>query len=327
MAAWGVLAAWLAPLVAAETANRIVAIVNDAVITEADLSDHLESLLEDPPADDPPAPQQLQRAALERLIQHQLILQEAKRLEVPVGGDDVLKRLDQLRSRYDSEEAFRQSLAESGISEERLKEQLREQLAVQRLIEAKIRATIAVSPQEVAKEIGLHPELAKPGDRVRVSHLLIRVHEARPEDKALALIQDLRRQVQAGKDFRALATRYSEDAHAADGGHMGWVAQGELLPELDRVLFTPPPGVAGGADRGAGFTLEPGMCSEPIQTRLGYHLITVEERRTASALSLTEAHQAVYQRLYQQKFETAFARWIAQLRRQAYIEVLLPTSS
>ena len=87
---------------------------------------------------------------------------------------------------------------------------------------------------------------------------------------------------------------------------MGWVAQGELMPELDAALFS----------------LKPGEYSRPIQTHLGFHLVKVEERRTAESLSVAEANRSVYQRLYQQKFQDAFGRWLAQLKRRAYIEIV-----
>ena len=85
---------------------------------------------------------------------------------------------------------------------------------------------------------------------------------------------------------------------------MGWVAKGDLLPELDAALFTVPVGTL----------------SEPIRTRLGFHLVKVEERKTASDLSVTEANRTVYQQIYQQKFEAAMKRWLSELRRRAYIE-------
>jgi parvulin-like peptidyl-prolyl isomerase len=86
---------------------------------------------------------------------------------------------------------------------------------------------------------------------------------------------------------------------------MEWVAQGELLPELDAALFSLPVGTV----------------SEPIQTRLGFHLVKIEERRTASDLSPTDANRAVFQQLYQQKFEAAMRYWLSELQRHAYIEI------
>ncbi|MBI2104729.1 MAG: peptidylprolyl isomerase [Candidatus Omnitrophica bacterium] len=295
----------------ADTVNRIVAIVNDDVITQADVDAYLASVLEeqDPPPDAEPA--QLRGSILRRIIEQRVILQEARRQGITVETDDISQRLEELRKRFESEEAFRQSLEESRLSMEQLKEQLRDQLMVQRLIETKIRAAITVSPFEIAKELEAHPELARVGDRARVSHLLVRVKPGRSAEDALQTVTRLRRQLAEGADFADLARRHSEDPQAQAGGALGWVGRGELLPELDQALST----------------LRVGEVSEPIQTPLGCHLIKLEEERAAEGRADTETHQAVYQQIYQKKFQTEFSRWLAGLLQRAYIEVLAPSQN
>ena len=312
-APWVLLVAPLvgASLVFAETVNRIIAVVNDDVITEADVDDHLNSLLEQQDAGTNPNPGDLRQAVLRRLIEQRLILQEAKREGIEVNTDEIAERLEEMKKRFDSEEAFQQELAASGLSKESLKEQIRDQLMMQRVIDKKVRSAIVVSPQEIAKELDTHPELAKSGDRVRASHLLVRVNEKRSEAHARALIEQINRELAQGADFSQLAKRYSEDSHAAEGGMMGWVAQGELMPELDAALFS----------------LKAGERSGPIQTRLGFHLVRAEERRTASVLSLMEANHTIYQQLYQKKFQDAFQRWLADLMQRAYMRMLPPDGS
>ena len=317
LANWPTTASWLCVLLcsllygqsaAGETVNRIVAIVNDEVITEADVAAQVHSILaegEHPDLTDAES-LQMQMVVLRHLIEQRLILQEAKKLGVVVGSNEVAQHLEVLRSRAGSEEAFQQRLAESSTTEEALREKIREQLLVQRVIDAKVRSTIVVTPLEVSRALGEQPDLAKPGERVRVLHLLVRVTEDRTEAEARSRITDLHRQLANGADFAALAQRYSEDPNAADGGAMGWVAPGELMPELGAAMKS----VAVGA------------VSEPIQTRLGFHLIKVEERRTASELSVTDANRAVYQQLYQQKFDVAMKRWLSELKSRAYIEIL-----
>jgi parvulin-like peptidyl-prolyl isomerase len=294
----------------ADTVNRIIAIVNDEVITEADVTSHVNALLEEgeSPATVPQEPAAIHQAVLHRLIEERLILQEAKRGGISVRPDEILQRLNQLRARVRSEEEFQRLLRDWGLSQEELKERIRDQLMVQRVIEVQVRSGIVVSPQEVAQEIGAHPELAKSGDRARALHVVLRVTQGRSEAQTRALAEDIHRQLTEGADFSALAKRYSEGPSGEEGGVMGWVAQGELLPELDAALFS----------------LSVGEFSNPIQTRLGFHLVKVEERRTASSLSLMEANRAVYQRIYQQRFEEGFKRWLDGLKRRAYIELVSP---
>ncbi len=299
-----------APAGAAQTVNRIVAIVNDAVITHADVAEEVNGVLaeQDTPTLGSQDAGRLQQAVLDRLIDRQLLLQEAKRVGVTLGSDEVIQRLELIRQRFGSEEAFQQSLRESQTSEEELKEHIRDQLLVQKLIEAKIRSTIVVSPQEVATALEQHPELAREGDRVKASHMLVRVNDTRSDAEAQALAERLRAQLQAGADFAALARQHSEDAYREQGGQMDWTAQGELMPELDEALFA----------------LKPGELSAPLRSRLGFHLLRVDDRRAADRLSFVEANRAIQQQLYQQKFAAAMSRWLAELRRRAYIQIPAP---
>lgn len=291
----------------AQTVNRIVAIVNEDIITDGDVANFIAALQDDPgTAVSDEQAGDLQRVVLQRLIDQRLILQEAKRLEVVVPTDEVLERYEAFRNRFDSIDLFHQSLRETGLSEEHLKRRTREQLMIQRAIDFKVRSTISVSPQEVSTELSLHPELVKKGDRMRVSHLLIRFSDHRNEQQAKELAANLQKQVETGASlFEDVAKRYSEDQFREDGGLMGWVAFGELMPELNSVMET----------------LKVGEVSQPIASKLGFHLIRIEERKSADSLSVTDAYHAVYSKLYQDKFQRAFVRWMQELRKKAYIDL------
>ncbi|MBI4340781.1 MAG: peptidylprolyl isomerase [Candidatus Omnitrophica bacterium] len=298
---------WCAAGACAETVNRIVAVVNDEIITQADITAFVAAMQNDPEeaAASPGRNPEVERAVLQRLIDQRLMLQEAERAAIVVEPEEVRARYEVFRSRFPSEALFRQSLAQTGISEEQLKQRVRDQLMVQRVIADKVRSTIMVSPYEVSKELGIHPESARAGDRMRVSHLLIRVNDARTESAARALIGRLHQQLAGGADFAALAKQHSEDQHRQEGGAMGWVAPGELMPQLDAALET----------------LQVSQLSDPIQSRLGFHLMRIEERKPASSLSLMEANQAIYSTIYQRKYEEAMARWLGELRKKAYIVI------
>ena len=299
----------------ADTVDRIAAIVNDDVITEADITSHVAALLdeEEGPAPDAPRPeaQQMRETVLHRLIDERLILQEAKRTGQTVTNDDVERELDQVAQRAGSQEAFEQSLRQSGIPRERLKERIREQLLAQRAIDAKVRGTITISPQEVATELAAHPPpAAGGGGQIHARHLLIRVSERRSEDDARRLAEELAGRLARGEEFAALAKQYSEDGSAQDGGDMGWVGQGTLMPELDAALFL----------------LQPGQVSPPVKTALGYHLLKADARGAPGATETDRAKAMATQAIYRRKFHEAMQRWVEELRRQAYIEIP-PTSS
>ena len=295
------------PLGLAETTNRIVAVVNEDIITEADVTFRVQSILSDERAPAAAGEQtaSMRHAILERLIEQRLMLQQAKQEDLVISSSEILQQLESAQRQFPSLEAFRASLAQAGFSEEQFKAQIRDQLLIRHVIDTKVRATIQVSPQDIARTVAEHPELLKPGDRVRASHLLIRVHDRRSEQEARALIEEIRQKSVEGADFAALAKRYSEDAQREAGGAMDWVAPGELLPELDTVLFR----------------LPVGEISPPIQTRLGFHVLKIEERRPAASLTVEESNRVASQRIYQEKFRQAMAQWLKELKQHAYIHL------
>ncbi len=295
------------PRVAAETVNRIVAIVNDDVVTTADVVAQVSSLL----ADSQHAPEseeeavKIHAAVLGQLIEQRLILQEAKKMGTLVTSDEVGARLKEIRGRFPSEDEYRASIAKTQLSEEQLKEHVRNQLMVQHAVDAKVRAKIFISPQDIAEAVRAHPEMAKTGERVRASHILVRVADERSKEKAQERIQAVHRQLVQGADFAQLAKQYSDAPDAAEGGSMGWMARRDLLPELDEALFG----------------LPIGSYSTPIRSKLGFHIVRVDERSTAHDSNPEETNRAVFQRLYDQRFRDALGRWLTELKRHAYIAV------
>ena len=294
------------PAVYAETINRIVAVVNDEVITQTDVSQQVRMLRQDFPelAGEKVESTELDRLALQRLIEYRLIRQQAKRSGVTISTDEVAQRLAVLRGRFDSQEDFQRWLAQSDRSLEELKEYIRDQLMIQRLIETKVRAGIVVSPQEVTQAAETHPHWVEDADRVHASHILVRVRQGRSLEQARTLMAEIQRQLSQGAEFAALAKKYSDDAGAQSGGDMGWVKRAELLPELDAVLFS----------------VNEGSCSGPIETMLGVHLLCVHERSLGGSLSVKERYQKLSQKLFEQKMQEALERWVKELKQQAYIE-------
>ena len=300
------LGAGLAARAWAETSNRILAIVNEDIITEADITSQLNAMLEDEevakrlPDDRTAVREQL----LEHLIEEKLILQEAKRLNLTVNPNEVEERLAEIRNKFDGPQAYAQMLQQAQWTEDQLKDKLRQQILAQKTVDQQVRSKIVVRPSEVPP-VADAPAAAAPGaERVKVIHVLIRVKEDRTREQAEALAHQLDEKIRQGADIGELAKQYSEDGHAEDGGLLGWVHKGELLPELDQTIFT----------------LKPGECSGPIATRLGFHLVKVLERGEDSPVELAKAQDQREYQVYQQKFNQALRAWLDKLKDHAYIQ-------
>lgn len=137
-------------------------------------------------------------------------------------------------------------------------------------------------------------------------HILIRTNELVSETDARRKLGVLRERIVQGASFEELARLNSDDASAGRGGDLGWVLQGDTVPEFQRAMNA----------------LQPGEISEPIKSPFGYHLIQVVERRMADVggdRRRLEARRILHER----KAEEAYQEWVRQLRDRAFVEYRL----
>lgn len=138
----------------------------------------------------------------------------------------------------------------------------------------------------------------------RVRHILIST-EDRSSEEAQALAQDLAEQLDEGASFTALAREYSDDpGTASEGGDLGWINPGEMVPAFEETMNA----------------TEVGRQSDPFRSRFGWHILEVEEERTAEIGDQVQRRQA-RQALQQRRFELELQNWLNQIREEAYVEV------
>ncbi|MBF0612881.1 MAG: peptidylprolyl isomerase, partial [Magnetococcales bacterium] len=144
--------------------------------------------------------------------------------------------------------------------------------------------------------------------QVKVRHILITVpRKALPEEEEQALqkIEKIRHEIEKGLPFDEGAKKYSQDSSNKEGGDLGWVGRGLMVPEFEQVIFS----------------LEPGVLSKPVRTAFGWHLIKVEKRRTQDASSLSAMRNELEKRVLDAKSQIKFRQWLRDLRLRAFVEL------
>jgi peptidyl-prolyl cis-trans isomerase SurA len=137
-------------------------------------------------------------------------------------------------------------------------------------------------------------------------HILLKNRPGLSDQDAERRLQGYRDQVRAKTaDFGELAKKYSEDGSASNGGNLGWMGPGDLVPEFELAMNR----------------LQIGEVSNPVKSEFGWHLIQVLERREAQ---LTVEKQRDYARaaIRERKFEQAYQDWIRELRDTATVKIL-----
>ncbi len=140
--------------------------------------------------------------------------------------------------------------------------------------------------------------------QTRVRHIVLRPSAALSIDAAERRIVDFRQQIASGaKTFEELARQYSEDGSAQAGGDLGWASPGSFVPEFEQAMDKLP--IAG--------------LSGPVRSRFGVHLIQVLDRRDTT-IDPKQLREQATNALKEQKFDPAYAEWVADLRAKAFIE-------
>ena len=143
--------------------------------------------------------------------------------------------------------------------------------------------------------------------QTRARHILLRPSPQLNDAAATQKLLDIRKRIEGGQDFAALAKTNSDDGSAANGGDLGWTNPGAFVPEFEQVMNS----------------LAPGQISQPLVSRFGVHLIQVMERREAQ-LSTREQRELARAALREKKQEDAYVIWAQEIRGRAYVEFREP---
>ena len=140
-------------------------------------------------------------------------------------------------------------------------------------------------------------------------HILIQPSEVVTLDRAKQMIDSLYTRAKAGEDFATLAATYSNDTGSArDGGSLGWVNPGVMVPEFEQVMKDTPVG----------------QISKPFQTQFGWHILQVTDKRQQDMTKEVQERMA-RQILGERQFDTEVDSWTRELRANAYVEIKDPS--
>lgn len=169
------------------------------------------------------------------------------------------------------------------------------------------RAAVAGAPQQaVAPDPGPSTPQNIPITQTLSRHILLRSRAGLSDQDAERRLQGYRDQVRAKTaDFAELAKKYSEDGSAPNGGELGWMSPGDLVPEFEQAMNR----------------LQIGEVSNPVKTEFGWHLIQVLQRREGQ-LTVEKQRQFARAALRERKMEQAYQDWMRELRDTATVKIL-----
>ncbi len=291
--------------------DKIVAVVNDEVITRGEVDKRLIPIAQQLKTRYHDA-KELQDAlnearvdVTEQLIDDKLILSEAKRMKIEVSDKEINGQIASVKKRFDTEREFISALRSQGLTLSELKKNYRVSIMGKKLMDMEIGAKINITPAEIFEYYKAHKSEFTIPTKVHVRMITIKYGKERTQDEALEIARDVMVKLRSGEDFAKLAMLYSEDPYSAKGGDMGFVGKGDMMKRIDDVIFT----------------LPVGQVSEVIGTDLGFHIFRVEEEKEAEYMDLNTASPEIERKLYSDKYRERAEEFISKLREKAYIEI------
>lgn len=305
---------WLGPLFAAEVCNRLVAVVNNDVITLYELNNRMKEMTGVPPEELMLKGDAMYRDArqkiLELLIDEKIAQAKIKELRIQVSDRQVDNYVEKLkRDNQLTQEDLVAGLEKEGLSYEKYRERIKRDIERAQLIEYEVRSKIIIREETIQKYYEEQKGTFGVAEKVQLAGIFLMRKNLKSEEEMRELYrkaQEIAAKLKAGADFSQLAGTYSEGPGAKEGGDLGQFTVDHLEPGLKSVVEA----------------LPEGGISDPLVRPNGIQLIKVTKKQTGKIRSLEEMKEAIYGILYQEEVNRRYQNWIKELRESAYTRVV-----
>lgn len=236
------------------------------------------------------------KSTLDNLIQDELVKQAAAKAGITVTAQDVDAELAAIKKQMGSEEMFRQTLEQYGMTEDKVKEQLHMQAALKKLLADQL----AVTDDAIKAYYDQNKEQYATPEQVQLSQIVVKTKEE---------ASDIVNKLKGGADFATLAKDKSTDAASKDkGGALDYVSKGTLDPAVEA----------------AAFTLKSGDISQPVQAEnSSFYVLKSTGHKDAATPTLEEKKEDIKSELTSQQLSQIAPAWLNEQKSKATIKNLI----
>ena len=310
----GAAAVFLCLSVQAEVADRVVAVVNDEVITLSEWNGAFEpfranivkSLMGE----------ERQRVLTENrlillnlMIDNLLIEQQSRKAGIVIREEELTNAIEDLLNRRGStQEELQRALDREGTTMETYRKGVRDQLMRIKLIQREIKSRVTVSDEEIGAYYRRHRQDYEGKESVRIRQILVPLPKEGDQayrEKIRADALEIHKLLLNGEPFERLSAKYSQGSAAATGGDIGYIEKGMILHEVEEVAFR----------------LSLNQISDVIESSVGFHIIKVIDRRGAGLKNIESVREEIREKIDQEKMEKKFDEWLDALRAKSHIEI------
>lgn len=298
----------------ARVVERVAAVVGDAIVLASEVEERVAPLLADvnqihDPDKRAARSAALRREVLDRLIDDELILQQAAELKVSINNEQVDASIEEIKKQNNlTDEQLREALRGQGMTMTAYRADLRRQLLRFRVLNIAVGSRVNISDDEVRAYYERHMKDGS-NTQVRASHVFISIPEnadAQVVAEKQAQAQKILERAKAGEDFGKLAREASDDAATRnDGGDLGYFGKDMLPKAIEEIVFA----------------MKVGEVRGPIRADRGFHVIKLVDRKLKDPKPFDEVKDDIRMQLRQKDMERQTKNYLAELRKKTLVDI------
>lgn len=289
-----------------EVLNKIVAIVEDEVITLKELRERASALAQLLGPSSAETDLTITMEALEDLIEEKLAEKKSKELGIKITDAELDETIKRIRERnLMTEEELISNLRKSNMSWEDYRAHIKRQLLREKLINQAVTSKVIITEESVRNYYEKNKAEFQSPESVRISAIFIPLDQDNPKPK-LELAQELVRRLRTGEKFEDIARQYSVGPGKDSGGDLGLFKVGELHPEVRKIVIA----------------MKEGEVSNPFVAGNFVQILKVNQKVGGLERSFEEVKDLIREHLYQEELDKRFKKFVEELKSTSYVKVL-----
>ncbi len=299
---------------AARVVEKVAAVVGDSVVLASEVEEKAAPLMHDlnritDPEKRATRASALRREVLDRLIDDELILQQAADLKLSISSEQVDASIEEIKKQNNiNDDQLREALRGQGMTMATYRSDLRRQLLRFRVLNIAVGSRVNISDEEVKAYYERHMK-EEGSAEVRASHIFVAIPAgataadvAEKQKHAEKILERAR----GGEDFAKLARETSDDAATrADGGDLGYFGK-DMLPKAIEELV---------------FSMKPGEIKGPVRADRGFHVIKLVDRKKRAAKPFDDMKDEIRMQLRQKDMERQTKNYLTELRKKTLVDI------
>ena len=295
--------------------DRIVAVVNDEIITLYDLNQTLKPYEENIQALGYPSEKaretifKLRTDLLNKLVDEKLADQQIKKNSIRISAQEIDKTIERIKEgRSYTDEDLRAGLAEQGLTIEEYRENLKNQLLRGKLVNREVKSKIVITSEEIEKYYNDHIEKYAGETKYYLWNIFIRFSRLADESEkqiAFEKMETVLRQLKQGRSFESLAAETPDSPQSPEGTDLGLYRLEELSPQL----------------RNAVKDMKVGEYSSILNIAEGYQIIYVQKVFVTDPKAVSDVKAEIEDVLYNEAVDNRYNTWLSELRKQSHIKI------